>query len=125
MILTIISTFIPDISFTSNPGKLCSAPIPEFHIGPPTPADDSGNYDNCKRWCVARSDCDGFVSANGFCFFANDNCRRLGLVRVSDVLTFLKEVNCQNLPGFALTDATPVTNMTVISNTSGHFYSSM
>ena len=93
MILNINFTFILEISFTSHPGKLCNVQDDQYIIGSPVPADNSGYYDNCKRWCVARSDCGGFVIVAGNCFFSNENCRRHGLSGISNVLTFLKNFN--------------------------------
>ena len=56
-------------------------------------ADNSGNYDNCKRWCAARNDCAAVVTNGETCGFANKNCKKYGLFEAVGVTTFLKEVN--------------------------------
>ena len=61
----------------------------ELHTMSP---DNSGNYDNCKEWCVARDDCGGIVIHNGKCYLKDTNCiKKLGSSNVALIL--LKIVN--------------------------------
>ena len=37
--------------------------------------DNTGNYDNCKEWCVARNDCGGIVIYDEKCYLKDTSCK--------------------------------------------------
>ena len=77
------STFFADISFTSIANKRCMG---TYHGNIYS---TSGNHDNCKQWCVVRSDCGGFTVSGSKCDFKVCD----SLIDLSGQTTFRKTVN--------------------------------
>ena len=62
---------ITEYSFTLHTEETCTAHLPgDLIIG------NTENHDNCKKWCVARDNCGGFIlQVSSSCIFKGADCK--------------------------------------------------
>ena len=82
-----VHVFTVEISFTSNINTDCTTS--EIHTMSP---ENSGNYDNCMEWCVARDNCGGIVIYNAKCYLKDTTCKN-DMKGLSGAYLLVKTVN--------------------------------